>query len=723
MKQKTGGRHKVPMMMQMEATECGAASLAMILAYHGLWKPLADVRYDCGVSRDGSSLGNVNKAAKALGMATQAYRIAKPSDLEKVQLPCICHWEFNHFIVVTGISKKYIYVNDPARGKLRLTYEEFDRGMTGVILTMKPSESFRKAGKPASIVSFAKERLSGAREALIFTFLTGLLLTITGAIMPLLTQVFADDILTQRHPDWFLPFMGVFCLLLVAQVGVTLLSGIYMRKFEMKLSVIGNASFLWHVLHLPIDFFTQRSSGDIVTRQRTASGIASSLVGQLAPFVTNVVLILLYLFFMLRYSLALTGVVVGITLVNMLLVRLIAERQTDMSRQVLRNEARLSGVTMASLNCIETIKAAGAENSFFRRWTGYFATSYNSIVRMNSTLAYFNTLPQLLTLLGNTLVLAIGTYYILNGAFTVGMLMAFQSFMASFNAPVGEIADTMSNLITMRSNMERMEDVYRSDPDVAVTAPASLVGNTHGKLTGKLELRNVTYGYSRLAPPLFSDFNLTLEKGRSVAIVGGSGCGKSTLAKIIAGLYQPWSGEVLYDGKPLTQIPRPEFVNSVAMIDQDITLFEGTLAENIKMWDTSMEDFAMVIAAMQADIHHDIAGRPDAYDMHITEGGTNLSGGQRQRVEIATALVREPALLIMDEATSALDAVTEERIMKAIRRMNLTLVIVAHRLSTIRDCDEIIVMDHGHVAERGTHEELMKKQGCYFELMKSGSKE
>lgn len=721
MKQKTGGRHNVPMMMQMEATECGAASLAMILAYYGLWKPLADVRYDCGVSRDGSSLANVNKAAKALGMATQAYRIAKPTDLQKVQLPCICHWEFNHFIVVTGISKKYVYINDPARSKLRLTHEEFDRGMTGVILTMWPSENFKKAGKPASVLRFAKERLKGAREAIIFTFITGLLLTIVGVIMPLLIQFFADDILSQRRPEMFKPFMCVFGLLLVAEVGIELLMGIYDRKFEMKLSAIGNAQFLWHVLHLPIEFFTQRSAGDIFTRMNAASGMASSLVDKLAPLITNLVLLLLYLYFMLHYSMTLTGIVIAITIINMILVNVMSKRQTEMSRQMLRNESRLTGITMSSLGNIETIKAAGAENAFFNRWKGYFATNYNSVIRTNISMTYFGILPQLFVLIGNTLVLAIGSYYIITGNFTVGMLMAFQSFMGSFNKPVSDIADTMSSLITMRSNMERMEDVYRSEPDIAITAPASLTSEASGKLSGRLELRNLTFGHSRLAAPLFSNFNLTLQPGKSVAIVGSSGCGKSTLAKIIAGLYQPWSGEVLYDGKPLTQIPRPEFVNSVAMIDQDITLFEGTMAENIKMWDTSMEDFAMIVAASQANIHNDIAARPETYDMHITEGGTNLSGGQRQRVEIATALVREPSLLIMDEATSSLDAVTEAHIMKTIREMNLSLVIVAHRLSTIRDCDQIIVMDHGQIVEQGTHEELIKNNGRYFELFSSAT--
>lgn len=715
---KTGGKHRVPVVMQMEATECGAASLTMILAYYGRWMPLADVRYECGVSRDGSTLANIAKAAIHLGLEPAAYKI-QPKDLNNIILPCICHWEFNHFIVVTGVGRNCVYVNDPARGRIRMSMEEFDRGMTGVVLTLQPTPDFQRGGHRASVMDFAFRRLAGAKEAMLFTFITGLLTAIVGVMMPVLTQIFTDNIITGRNPDWFRPFMLVFCLLMAVQVGIQVLIGIYQRAFSMKLSVVGNASFLWHVLHLPIGFFTQRSAGDIALRQNTAAGIADSLVRMFAPTVTNTVLLVLYLFFMMRYSLPLTAVAIGVTILNIIMVQIVADKQVDMSRAVERNSGKLNGVTMASLGCIETVKAAGAEDAFFRRWTQYFADFYNSQVRMNRTMAYLNTMPQLLIQMGNTMVLAIGTYYILNGQLTVGMLMAFQAFMSSFMTPVSDIVDTMSNIITMRSNMERMEDVFSTKQDPVFDNETEDFDD-QGKLSGLLELRNVTFGYNRLSPPLLNDFSLTLQPGHSVALVGGSGCGKSTLAKIIAGLYQPWSGQVLFDGREMKDIPRQEFVSSVAVIDQDVVMFDGTLADNIKMWDGTMEDFAMILAAHQACIHDDIASRPGAYDAHVAEGGSNYSGGQRQRIEIATALVREPSILIMDEATSALDAVTEEKVMQTIRMMGITLVIVAHRLSTIRDCDEIIVMDHGNIVERGSHLQLMDNQQYYYRLMQSG---
>lgn len=723
-------RCRVPMVMQMEATECGAASLTMILAHYGRWLPLETVRYDCGVSRDGSSLANIYKAATRYGLQPKAFKI-EPENLCDIHLPLICHWEFNHFIVVTGYSRSHVYVNDPGRGRVRLSREEFDRGMTGVVMTMQPGPEFKRGGHRASVLSFARRRLEGAREAMLFTFITALLMSIIGVMMPVLTQIFADDILTGRNPDWFRPFMAVFCLLTALQVAIQIFVGIYRRAFSMKLSVVGNSSFLWHVLHLPMHFFAQRSAGDIVMRQRSAATVAQSLVNMFAPAVTNVLLLVLYLYFMLRYSLTLTAVVIVITLFNILLANIVADKQVDLSRTVERNDSLLTSVTMASMGCIETVKAAGAEEAFFKRWTQYFASTYNAKVRYNRIMAYMHTLPHLLILAGNTTVLAIGTYYILQGEMTVGMLMAFQAFMTSFMTPVEQIVGTMSGVISMRSSMERMEDVFRMKQDPVftpstqqsphTTAPEATVAPTDtGKLSGHLELRNVTFGYSRLAKPLIQDFSLTLKPGHSVAFVGGSGCGKSTLAKIIAGLYQPWSGEVLFDGRQMQDIPRSEFVSSVAVIDQDIVMFDGTLAENIKMWDGTLEDFAMILAAHQACIHDDIASRPEAYDAHVSEGGSNFSGGQRQRIEIATALVREPSILIMDEATSALDTLTEAKIMETIRLMGITLVIVAHRLSTIRDCDEIIVLDHGVISERGTHDQLMQNEGYYYQLMQSG---
>lgn len=715
---RTGGRHNVPVIMQMEVVECGAASLAMILAYYGKWLPLAQVRYDCGVSRDGSSLKNVAKAAHNYGLETQAFTI-EPEDFNDIPLPCIAHWDFEHFVVVTGIKGRKVYINDPARGRLKVSLEEAGESMTGVVLIPFPGPSFTKGGHRASIMSFAMERLQGAKEALLFTFITGLIIAFAGVASQIFTQIFADDILTRKNPEWFTPFMILFGTLFIVQALTTLVSNIYGRAFRMKLSIIGNTSFLLHILKLPMRFFGQHAPGDLIMRQQSAASISNSLVSELAPVITNVALLVIYMFFMLRYNLVLAGIAAATTLLNLLLVRLVAEKQVDLIRVSERKKGRLMSRTMSSLANIESIKAAGAENEFFTRWSRTFASGFNSDVKMNRTIAYLGTIPGLLVTVCNTIVLGIGAYYIINGNMTIGMLMAFQSLMSTFMTSSNSISGTFNNLIKMRADMERMEDVYRAETDPAITGAASIKDSaiSGGKLGGRLELRKVSFGYNRLEAPLVENFNLKLEPGKSVALVGASGCGKSTLAKIIAGVNIPWSGEVLYDGLPLNKIDRNTFVNSVAIVSQEHVVFNGTISDNIKMWDGTIEDFAMILACYQAQIHNEIASRSDAYGTVINDGGSNFSTGQCQRMEIATALVREPIILILDEATSALDARSESLVMQAIKEMGISLVIVAHRLSTVRDCDEIIVMENGHDIERGTHSELMNARGKYYELM------
>ena len=710
--------------MQMEATECGAASLAMILAYYGKWLPLGQVRYDCGVSRNGSSLSNVSKAARNYGLQTKAYSIDDLDDLKELPLPCIAHWNFEHFVVITGISRDNVFINDPARGKVKISMQEADGALTGVMLTFAPGPDFRRGGHRASIASFVLERLQGAKEALMFTFITGMIIAFAGVAAKIFTQVFADDILTRRNPDWFPLFMILFGCLFLVQTVTQLVSDIYSRAFRMKLSIIGNSSFLGHLLKLPMRFFDQHIPGDLLMRQSSAATVASNLVGNLAPVVTNVALLVIYLFFMMRYNLVLAGIAALSTVINLLMTRLIAGKQVDLIRVSERRKGRMMSNTMASLLNIESVKAAGAEKEFFRRWANVYAESYNADVNINRTVAYLGTLPSLLVTISNTVVLGMGAWYIIAGEMSVGMLMAFQGIMSSFTGSSGSIVSTFNSLLTMRSNMERMEDVYRSETDPALNTDCSVketvIGN--GKLGGVVELRNVSFGYNRLEPPLVDNFNMTVKPGRSVALVGPTGCGKSTVANIIAGINQPWSGDVLYDGLPLSRIDRSTFVNSVAVVSQGHFIFSGTVADNIKMWDGTIEDFAMILACYQAQIHKDIASRPDAYESTMTEGGLNFSTGQLQRMEIAAALVREPMILILDEATSALDAQTESMVMDAVKEMGITLIIVAHRLSTVRDCDEIIVMEKGKAMERGNHDELMALQGKYYDLMSINGK-
>lgn len=708
---------RVPVVMQMEALECGAASLGMVLAYWKKWLPLERLRIDCGVSRDGSNALNILKAARKYGMVAKGFRM-EVERLRKVEDPAILHWNFCHFVVFNGFKGDKVSLNDPARGRVLVDMEEFNRSFTGIVLTFQPGPEFEPSGQHASVLSFVRQRMKSARAALLFTFLTGLLMAFVGLVSPVFSQIFMDDILSGKNPDWFKFFIGLYAVLVVFQFIVQVMQDFRWVIYQAQLDIEANTSFIWHVLHLPISFFQQRFAGDLVIRQQSNQTCAAHLVQKIAPAVVDISLLIIYLLVMSRYSLPLTAVGLTVAVLNLGLMRYIADKRMNLGRVLERDNGKLNGTTMSSIEGMETIKAAGAELGFFQRWSGVFATKLNSEVRQNKTSVYLEILPLLLQQLSANVILVLGAYLILKGELTIGMLTAFQGFMTSFMNPLNKLMDTGQTLIETRTQMERIEDVYNSERDVkdeALTEP--ITGS--GKLGGKVEVRNVVFGYNPLSTPLLDGLSFTLEPGKSVALVGSSGCGKSTIAKLVSGLYEPWSGEILFDGMPRKEIQRAVFTNSVAMVDQDITLFEDSIANNVKIWDRSIEDFAMIMACRDAQIYTDIVTRPDGFNERLTEGGSNLSGGQRQRLEIASALAREPVVLILDEATSALDAATEERVMRSIRQAGISLIIIAHRLSTIRDCDEIIVLDKGHVMERGTHESLMREEGMYYQLMKN----
>lgn len=703
--------------MQMEALECGAASLEMILAHWGKWLPLEQLRIDCGVSRDGSNALNLLKAARKYGMEAKGFRM-DIHKLRTVETPVIIHWNFCHFVVLNGFRGKKASLNDPARGRVWVDEEELDRSFTGIALTFKPGPDFHPSGQRASVLSFVRKRMKSAKSALLFTFLTGLLIAFVGLVSPVFSQIFVDDILSGKNPDWFDFFIWMFGGLVVFQFITQLLQGFRWVVYQSRLAIEANASFMWHVLHLPISFFQQRFAGDLVVRQLNNQTLAANLVQKIAPAVVDISLLIIYLLVMSKYSIPLTIIGISVALLNIGVIRYISDRRMNMGRVLERNNGKLLGVTMSSIEGMEAIKAAGAELGFFQRWAGYFALKSNAEVRQNRTTIYLEILPQLLQQLSSNVILVLGAYLILKGELTIGMLTAFQGFMTSFMNPLNKLMDTGQTLIETRTQMERVEDIFNSKRDVT---DESLIENISGsgKLKGKVELKEVTFGYNPLSVPLINGLSFTLEPGKSVALVGPSGCGKSTIAKLVSGLYDQWSGEILFDGKSRKEIERSVFINSVAMVDQDISLFEDTITNNVKIWDHSIEDFAMIMACRDAQIYKDIVIRPNGFNERLTEGGNNLSGGQRQRLEIASALAREPVILIFDEATSALDAATEEQVMRSIKDAGISLIIIAHRLSTIRDCDEIIVLDKGHVMERGTHDSLMRQEGMYYRLMKN----
>ena len=705
---------KVPQVMQMEVVECGAASLTMILAHYGKWLPLEEVRAACGVSRDGSSAKMILQAARNYGLDAKGFRMS-PEALEGKQ-PAIIHWNFEHFVVFRGFDRKgRACINDPGIGPVKWPMEEFRKHYTGVCLTFEPTEKFEKGGQQTSILSYMKKNLNGVSEAFWLTFSFALMGAFVALLSPLFTRIFLDEILSGKNADWVKWFFIGMGALAVFQFFVVLLQSRYTKRVAGALALKSNKDYLRHLLRLPMSYFAMRHVGDLQQRMHLNQEITNSLIEVLAPQVINIGLLVLYLFLMFSYSFWLTIIGFVAAGVNLAIVHYFANLRINLIRSMEQCEGQYFSATVSCIDNMESIKAAGAETGFFKYWSGLWAHKFNVNANADKQQAQVALLPVMANALCSVAVLVLGAYLILQGDLTVGMLMAFQGFMGSFLAPVNELVNGSQKIVEMRSQMERVEDVMKYPEDHRESEKEIL----QGKLGGLLEMKHVTFGYSPIQPPLIEDFNLRVEPGHSVALVGPSGCGKSTLAKLISGLYKPWSGEILFDGRPIESIPNEELTNSVAVIDQNVVLFDDTIAQNIRMWDPSIEDFTLMMACNDAEIRADIVSRPEGFDTKIVKGGQNFSGGQRQRFEIATALAREPIVLIMDEATSALDPKTEDEVMKRIRRMGPTQVIVAHRLSTIRDCDEIIVMDQGKILQRGRHEELMAQEGFYQKLMKS----
>ena len=712
------GVAKVPVVMQMENLECGAACLTMVLSFYGKWLPLERVRTDCGVSRDGSNAKNIILAARSYGFRAMGYKYELEQLRENATFPCIIHWEFNHFVVLCGFRGNKAYINDPARGSLRLSMEELDRGFTGICLEFCPDEGFVPEGRQVSMTSHAKKRLKGMAAPVAFVVFTITVGNLAGIIRSGFARVFMDQLLTGQDPSWLIPFTIGLGALGAVQIILAWLQAVYSLRINGKMAVVGSAEFMWKVLRLPLEFFSQRMAGDIKQRMETNASISGELVNTIAPLFIRTVLMIFYLAVMFRYSVLLTFVGLLSIAADVLVSQIVTAKRVNITRVILRDKGKLNSATMSGIEMIETIKASGAENGFFEKWAGYQAGVNTGQVRYARMIQYFRLIPSAVSKLVNTLVLILGVFLTMRGEFTVGMILAFQGFLSAFTEPANELIGAGETIQELRTDIERVEDVMRYPVDCELTTHIS-GEKTVSKLSGSVTMRDVTFGYAKLSDPLIEHFDLELAPGSRVAFVGASGCGKSTLANLISGLYKPWSGEILFDGIPISDIDRAVFTGSVAVVDQDIILFEDTIANNIKMWDSSIEDFEMIMAARDAHIHEDIMQREGGYRYRLTEGGKDLSGGQRQRLEIARVLAQDPTVIILDEATSALDARTEQEVMTSIKDRGATCIVIAHRLSTIRDCDEIIVLDKGKVAERGTHRELMAKNGMYARLVVS----
>lgn len=711
---------RTPTVLQMEAVECGAASLGIILAHFRRYVPLEKLRVDCGVSRDGSNAANVLKAARSYGLKAEGLR-TELEGFREIKLPCIIFWNFNHFLVVEGFGRHKVFLNDPAYGRRTVSYEEFDRSFSGIVLSLIRSDEFEPGGRRPSVIDALKKRLRGIRIAVMFCVMAGLGMVIPGLAIPTFTKIFVDDILIGGSNRWLGPLLLGMAIAAVLRGLLTWLQQHYLLRASTKIAIISTGRFLWHLLRLPTEFFSQRYAGEICNRIASNELVANALTGDLAMSVIGLISAVFYVILMAYYDVLLMIIGVSIALLNLLLLRFIARKRADESQRVLQESGMLMATSMGGVQIIETLKATARESDFFSRWAGYQAKSSIAEQRLATSTAVLQTVPVCLTLLSSAVVLGVGGFRVIDGTLTIGMLVAFQALLVSFSQPIQNLVYMGSVMQRLTGDMKRLDDVsnYHIDETFSIDEEEAQNLVPARRLKGILELKDVTFGYNRHQEPLLKDFSLRLSPGERIALVGVSGSGKSTVAKLVSGLYRPWSGEILFDGKPREDHPRAVLANSIAMVDQDIFFFEGTIRENLSLWDVTLPDEAIQRAAKDACIHDVISSRRSAYSSKIKEGGRNFSGGQRQRLEIARVLAIDPTVLVMDEATSALDAATEKLVDDNIRNRGCTCIIIAHRLSTIRDCNEIIVLEKGRVVQRGRHDELIAIDGHYADLIKS----
>lgn len=718
-------KKKTPTILQMEALECGAASLAMILGYYKKFVSLEILRIECGVSRDGTKASNIIKAAKKFGLDGKGFKM-EIENLKEITSPAILFWNFNHFVVFEGFKGKCAILNDPAVGR-RLVYpDEFDESYTGVILTFEPTPEFQPGGQKPVIWPKLKRRLHGLGS--IFTFLgfLSVLYFIPGFVSPAFSRFFIDNILVKNSMNLLKPLLLAMALTSIFSTILSTIQNIVLMRFQTRLSLSSASKFIEHIFRMPAQFFVQRLPGELCNRISSCDNVSALISGQLIGVVINLISTVFFLVLMFIYDVPLTIISVSLTAIIVVIFRITSEKIKNKSFKIEMEGGKLSGITMSGIEMIESLKASGSENDFFMQWSGQQA----KVILENQKLAYTNTansiLPSVISALQGILILTVGALRVMDGHLTIGMLMAFQTLLGNFSGPINAFMGLGASLLSANADMQRIDDVM--DYPVPKIFKDQIEGleddvpenySPIKKLEGYITFKDVTFGYSPLSPPLINGLNLEFTPGKRIALVGATGSGKSTIGKLVSALYSPWSGEILFDGKPLSQIERKIFSASVSVVDQNISLYEGTIRENITMWNPTIPEEVYIQAAKDACIHDIITSRPDGYYAKVREGGKNFSGGQRQRLEIARALATNPRIIVMDEATSALDAITEQTVDMNIRRRGCTSVIIAHRLSTIRDCDEIIVLDHGNIVQRGTHEQLINEEGIYKNLIKT----
>lgn len=717
LKSRRSARVHTPTVLQMEAVECGAAALSIILGYYRRYVALEELRVQCGVSRDGSKANNIVKAAKGYGLNGRGFKLV-PEKLLDVAKPCIVWWNQNHFLVLEGMVGDKVYLNDPASGPRTCTMAEFADSYSLIVVLFEPAPDFKPGGSKPSLIAGLLPRMRNYMPSAIFFIVSAIFLVIPGLAVPAFTRIFIDEILVANRDEWLRPLLVGMGLTAAIMSGLTWLQQFFLLRYETCLALSESAKFFAHILRLPTAFFSQRFGGEIGQRVLINDKIAHTVAEKLSQFVVDFLKTGLFGVLMFFYDIRLALATIGLASINFLVLKLLARIRVDASRRLLQDQGKLTATSMGGLQMMETIKGTGGEDEFFSRWGGYQAKTLLGKQKLGFLTHSTTVLPTFLDALTTAAMLGIGGFRVMEGDnFTIGMLVAFQSVAQNFTHPLGDMVNFASHIQELQGDMARVDDVLNHRQDhIYQQHPVRDVEKL--RLTGHVQLQKISFGYNPIGSPLIADFDLTIRPGQRVALVGGSGSGKSTIAKLVAGLYQTRSGEICFDGIPREEIPHELLNNSMAVIDQEIFLFAGTIRDNLTMWDATVPEEKLMNALRDAHILGKVSERPGGLSSIVEEGGHNFSGGERQRLEIARALVADPTFLILDEATSALDPPTEKIIEKNLMRRGCSCLIVAHRLSTIRDCDEIIVMEQGKIVERGTHTELVALQGAYANLIK-----
>ncbi|MFI1094827.1 NHLP family bacteriocin export ABC transporter peptidase/permease/ATPase subunit [Streptomyces sp. NPDC020917] len=736
-------RVDTPTTIQLEAVECGAASLSMVLGYFGRHVQLEELRTACGVSRDGAKAVNLLRAARSYGLLASG-RQMEVERLKNLRPPTILFWNFNHFVVYEGmgtrLGRQVVHLNDPASGKRTVDMEEFDKSFTGVVLTFERGPDFQRGGRRPRALSDLYSRYGSNGGALLLALLASILLIVPGVAVPAFTRAFIDRVLNNGDHSFVTPLIVAMGASAALTLVLTLLQQSHLLRVESSTAIRSSARVVRHLVRLPVVFFTQRNPAEISQRVTSNDRVAEILSRDVATAAVSALLVVFYAILLWTYDVELTLIGVGVALLNIVVLRLVSRLRADAVSKLRADRARLTAASFNGLQLIETMKASGSENDYFGRWAGFQAKVVSGSQVLGTPTALLGVVPPLLAAVDSGCILLIGGLKAIDGSISIGLLVAFQTLVTNFTRPVSQLTNLGPRVQDVAADINRLKDIERFPIATDFTDREPLGGATPARApeppqipgqpattparsrrpssAASVELRGVTFGYSPLGEPLLRDFDLTVRPGQRVALVGGSGSGKSTVSRLIAGLYEPWSGQILFDGLERKAYARDTLGNSVAFVDQEIFLFEGTIRENVTLWDTSIPDERIVAALRAAAVYDVVSSRPGTLGSFVAEGGSNFSGGQRQRLEIARALVRGPGVMVLDEATSALDAETEKKIDDNLRRLGCACVIIAHRLSTVRDSDEILVLDHGRVVQRGTHQTLVGAEGLYADLIR-----